>query len=38
MCRLSMTPEQPAAVDWANYKKTVPVAGLVDKFQKQVSL
>ncbi|XP_033630578.1 ATP synthase subunit d, mitochondrial-like [Asterias rubens] len=33
--RLSMTPEQPAAVDWANYKKTVPVAGLVDKFQKQ---
>ncbi len=33
--RLSVTPEQPAAVDWAHYKKTVPVAGLVDKFQKQ---
>jgi len=33
--RLVSIPEKPAAIDWAHYKKTVPVAGLVDKFQKQ---
>ncbi|XP_038063868.1 ATP synthase subunit d, mitochondrial-like [Patiria miniata] len=33
--RLMSMPEQPKAIDWAHYKKAVPVAGLVDKFQKQ---
>lgn len=28
-------PECPPQIDWANYKKLVPVQGLVDSFQKQ---
>jgi len=28
-------PEKPPAIDWAYYKNLVPVAGLVDSFQKQ---
>jgi F-type H+-transporting ATPase subunit d len=28
-------PENPPKIDWAAYKKTVPVAGMVDAFQKQ---
>lgn len=27
-------PEQPPAIDWAYYKAKVPVAGMVDEFQK----
>lgn len=30
-------PEQPPAIDWAFYKSKVPVAGMVDEFQKQYS-
>jgi len=33
--RLSQTSEQAPAIDWASYRKTVPVAGLVDKFEKE---
>ncbi|XP_072167774.1 ATP synthase subunit d, mitochondrial-like [Diadema setosum] len=33
--RLSQTPEQAAPIDWNTYRKTVPVAGLVDKFEKE---
>ncbi|XP_071964362.1 ATP synthase subunit d, mitochondrial-like [Antedon mediterranea] len=33
--KFMMTPEKPPAIDWAFYKNKVPVAGLVDKFQKQ---
>lgn len=28
-------PETPPKIDWEHYKKVVPVAGLVDNFQKQ---
>lgn len=28
-------PEAPPKIDWAAYKKSVPVAGMVDTFQKQ---
>lgn len=28
-------PETPPKIDWATYKKSIPVAGLVDKFQQQ---
>lgn len=28
-------PETPPKIDWEHYKKVVPVAGLVDSFQKQ---
>lgn len=28
-------PEKPPAIDWAFYKSRVPVAGMVDNFQKQ---
>lgn len=28
-------PEKPPAIDWAFYKARVPVAGMVDEFQKQ---
>lgn len=28
-------PENPPAIDWAAYKARVPVAGMVDEFQKQ---
>uniref|UniRef100_U5EWQ5 ATP synthase subunit d, mitochondrial n=1 Tax=Corethrella appendiculata TaxID=1370023 RepID=U5EWQ5_9DIPT len=30
-----VNPETPPKIDWAFYKKTVPVAGMVDKFQQQ---
>lgn len=30
-----VNPETPPKIDWAAYKKTVPVAGMVDNFQKQ---
>lgn len=30
-------PENPPAIDWAYYKARVPVAGMVDDFQKQYS-
>ncbi|WP_411016155.1 hypothetical protein, partial [Salmonella sp. s51884] len=32
--KLASVPEKPSAIDWDAYRKTVPVAGLVDKFQK----
>lgn len=32
---LTATPEKPPAIQWDVYKKSVPVAGLVDKFQKE---
>lgn len=28
-------PENPPKIDWEAYKKTVPIAGMVDNFQKQ---
>lgn len=28
-------PEKPPAIDWALYKKHVPIPGMVDTFQKQ---
>lgn len=30
-------PEKPPALDWSFYKARVPVAGMVDEFQKQYS-
>ncbi|XP_072028170.1 ATP synthase subunit d, mitochondrial-like [Amphiura filiformis] len=33
--RYNATPEVAPALDWAMYKKTVPIPGLVDKFEKQ---
>lgn len=30
-------PEKPPAIDWSFYKAKVPVAGMVDDFQKQYS-
>lgn len=30
-------PEKPPAIDWSFYKARVPVAGMVDDFQKQYS-
>jgi len=33
--RLSQTSEQAPAIDWSMYRKTVPVAGLVEKFEKE---
>ncbi|KAJ8979850.1 hypothetical protein NQ317_006314 [Molorchus minor] len=35
--RVLSNPEQPPAIDWAFYKSKVPVAGMVDEFQKQYS-
>lgn len=35
--RVLAYPEQPPAIDWAYYKSRVPVAGMVDDFQKQYS-
>lgn len=35
MFRVLSQPEQPPAIDWAHYKSKVPVAGMVDDFQKQ---
>lgn len=33
--RVLANPEKPPAIDWAFYKSRVPVAGMVDDFQKQ---
>ncbi|XP_054762926.1 ATP synthase subunit d, mitochondrial-like [Lytechinus pictus] len=35
--RLSQMPEQAAVPKWDAYRKSVPVAGLVDKFEKEFS-
>lgn len=35
--RVLANPEQAPAIDWAYYKARVPVAGMVDDFQKQYS-
>lgn len=29
-----VNPEEPPKLDWAHYQKTVPIAGMVEKFQK----
>uniref|UniRef100_A0A0A9WLZ3 ATP synthase subunit d, mitochondrial n=1 Tax=Lygus hesperus TaxID=30085 RepID=A0A0A9WLZ3_LYGHE len=33
--RMMANPEQPPKIDWAFYKKMVPIPGMVDTFQKQ---
>ncbi|XP_018306153.1 ATP synthase subunit d, mitochondrial [Mycetomoellerius zeteki] len=33
--RMNANPEAPPKIDWAYYKKSIPIAGLVDKFQKE---
>lgn len=33
--RVLAQPEKAPAIDWAYYKQRVPVAGMVDEFQKQ---
>lgn len=32
--RMTANPESAPKIDWAFYKKNIPVAGLVEKFQK----
>lgn len=32
---MNANPETPPKIDWAYYKKNIPVPGLVDKFQKE---
>lgn len=32
---MNANPEAPPKIDWAYYKKSIPIAGLVDKFQKE---
>jgi len=33
--RMMASPENPPKIDWAYYKNNVPIAGMVDNFQKQ---
>lgn len=33
--KMTALPENPPKIDWASYKAKIPVAGLVDQFQKQ---
>ncbi|KAJ8037129.1 ATP synthase subunit d, mitochondrial [Holothuria leucospilota] len=33
--KINTVPEKPLAINWDMYKQSVPVAGLVDKFQKE---
>ncbi|XP_036148331.1 ATP synthase subunit d, mitochondrial isoform X2 [Monomorium pharaonis] len=33
--RMNMNPETPPKINWSYYKKSIPVPGLVDKFQKE---
>ncbi|KAG5328878.1 ATP5H synthase, partial [Acromyrmex charruanus] len=33
--RMNANPEAPPKIDWAYYKKSIPIVGLVDKFQKE---
>ncbi|VEN44606.1 unnamed protein product [Callosobruchus maculatus] len=35
--RVLANPEKPPAIDWSFYKQKVPVAGMVEEFQKQYS-
>lgn len=35
--RVFAYPEKPPTIDWSYYKSKVPVAGMVDEFQKQYS-
>lgn len=36
--RLSSLPEAPAAIDWSYYRSNVANSGMVDEFEKKVSL
>jgi len=35
---LAALPEKPPAINWAHYKAAVAKAGMVDEFQKKVSV
>jgi len=32
---MNANPEAPPRIDWTHYKKSIPIPGLVDKFQKE---